>query len=80
MADFFAREYVNLQRGHWGGIEARARYYVLADILKQAMDKKILSLEDLEGGDDYSVIKLIKSKDSTLFQKLNILKKLFSEM
>ena len=73
-ADFFGREYSRLQEEHWAGSEARARYYFLANILKEAMNKRIISVEDLVGGEDYPLIELIKSKDLVLSEKLGFLK------
>jgi len=77
LAEFFGREYTRLQKEHWASPEARARYYFLAEILRESIDKKIISLEDLVNGEDSSLIELIKSKDSGLSKRLGFLKKGF---
>ncbi len=73
-AEYFAKEYMRLQSEHWGGSEARARYYLLSDILKKAIDRKILSLEDIWKGEDYDLIAKIRAKDLNLSKKLDMLK------
>lgn len=77
IAEIFGREYIRLQNEHWAGNEARARYYILSKILKEAIQKKIISLNDLTKTDAYVINLLIKSKDKGILKQLNLLKKGF---
>lgn len=74
-AEFFGKEYMRLQNEHWGGNEARARYYILANILKEAMKERIISLEDLVNGQDYKIMGLLEEKGNReILGGLNLLK------
>jgi HD superfamily phosphohydrolase len=73
-AETFAMEYARLQREHWAAVETRARYHILADILKKSIDKGIISFEDLRKT-DYHVIGLLnRSQDKEILYSLNLLK------
>lgn len=75
-AELFAKEYMGLQKGHWAGNQAKARYHVLSNILKNAMSKKIISKDDLNKTDDYIIELLKNSKDGEVLKQLNLLKNL----
>ncbi len=74
-AEKFSKLYMQLQEKHWAGDESKLRYHILADILKRAMDKKIISLTDLNRDDYFVINKLLESKDDFTLNKLNLLKK-----
>ena len=40
----FAKEFLSIQMNHWGGFEASARFRLFADVLRQAIKKKIIKL------------------------------------
>ncbi|MFA7707394.1 MAG: NUDIX domain-containing protein [Candidatus Pacearchaeota archaeon] len=73
-AEGFAYEYLGLQNEHWASNEARARYFVLASILKKGLEKNIISLEDLYKTDMEIINKLILSSDLFILENLNLLK------
>lgn len=73
-AYLFALTFLKCQREHWGGYEAVARYYLFSQILKRALDKKILIWKDLYQDDEFVVDKLIKSEDKKILTILNLLK------
>ncbi len=73
-AEEFACEYLRLQNEHWASNEARARYYLLATILKKALEKNIISLEDLYKTDMEIINKLILSSDIFILENLKLLK------
>ena len=72
-ANKFALKYAELQKFHWAGNEARARYFILAEVLKYAIEKKIISKLDLDETDDFVIKKLINAKDDFIFKNLNLL-------
>jgi len=76
-ADIFARNYMNLQKEHWAGDQAKARFHILADILKKALDKKIICFEDLGTTDEQIMLLLKKSNDEKILEGLDLLKKGF---
>jgi len=74
-AFYFAKEYIELQNKHWAGEQARARYYLLAEILRKALDRKIISILDFNKTDKEVIDKLIDSADSEILADLDLLKK-----
>lgn len=46
MAEEFGRIFAKLQREVWAGNQARVRYHILSEVLKKAIDKNHLSLND----------------------------------
>ncbi|MDO8623552.1 MAG: HD domain-containing protein [archaeon] len=77
-AEIFAKGYSNCNTEHWTGNEAKARYYILSEILKKAISNKIISLEDLKNSQDDIVINLlINSKDEYILNQLELLRKGF---
>jgi len=75
IAEFFARNYLKCQAEHWGGYEAVGRYRYFSQVLKEALDKNILSIEDFYQDDNFVVRKIYESKDSNLVGPLEKLKR-----
>jgi len=73
-AELFAKHYVNLNKEHWAGREAKARFYILANILKKAIKEKIISLEDMMKTDKEIIKSLNKSNHEEILSGLRILK------
>lgn len=73
-AIIFAEEYIRLQNEHWGGDQARARYYVLAEILKKALETNIISLKDLNKTDEEIIQKLKESFNEEIRDKFELLR------
>lgn len=73
-AQIFAKTFLKCQRKHWGEYEAVARYHLLSSIIKNALDKKILSKEDFYQDDNFVINKLIRSGEEKILKSLNILK------
>ncbi|MFA5173913.1 MAG: HD domain-containing protein [Candidatus Pacearchaeota archaeon] len=71
----FAKGYLKLQKEHWAGNQAKIRYYLLAEILKKALEKKIIFLEDFKSTDKEIILKLINSKEANILNDLDKLKK-----
>ncbi len=73
-AETFAGEYTLLQKESWGGDQARTRYSILSNILKKALDNKIIYLDDFSKTDNYILEKLNNSGDKHILDNLNLLK------
>jgi len=73
-AELLARHYINLNKEHWAGNEAKARYYILADILKKAIKEKIISIKDLMKTDKEIIEALNKSDNEEILSGLKLLK------
>jgi len=74
-AEVFAKNFLRLQKEHWGGDEARGRYYILSEILKEALKEHIISLEDLKKSEDWPILrKLEKEGNKKIKQNLDLLK------
>ena len=73
-AELFARYYRNLNKEHWAGDETKARYYILANILKKAIKEKIISIEDMMKTDKEIIKVLKKSNTEEILSGLNLLK------
>jgi len=77
-AENFSKGYLHCQVEHWAGNEAKARYYILSQILKKAINEKIISLNDLKKFRDEDILNiLIKKGDEFILENLNLLKKGF---
>ena len=76
-AKIFSRYYINFNREHWGGNEAKARFYILANTLKRAINQKVISLDDLMQTDKEVLNILEKSDDKEILSGLEMLKKGF---
>lgn len=73
-AEEFGKAYIFLQREHWGGDEARTRYYILSKILQVALDKKFLSIDDFSKTDNELLEILIKTGNEEISEGLKNLK------
>ena len=74
MAEIFAKEYLQLQTQHWAGDQAKARYFILSNLLKHSMNKKIISLTDLYSSEKFILNKLENSDDNFILENLGLLK------
>lgn len=77
IAGNFAKEYMCLQKYQWAGDQARTRYYILSEILKKALKRNLLSLEDFKKTETPILQILNESKDEFILDNLNLLKKGF---
>jgi len=73
VAESFANEYSRMQKEHWAGNQARARYYILSRILKEGIEKKFISVDDFMKTDNEVIQLLKKSNDESILGKLNLL-------
>ena len=73
-AEIFAKEYLQLQTQHWAGDQAKARYFILSNLLKHSMNKKIISLTDLYSSEKFILNKLENSDDNFILENLGLLK------
>lgn len=73
-AFIFANNFLKLQKEHWGGYEAVARYHLFSLILKEALKNKILDKEDFYKDDNFVMGKLVKSGDEKILRTLRFLK------
>jgi uncharacterized protein len=73
-AEIFSKGYVKGNEEHWCGVEARARYLVLSDILKMALSKGIINKDDFWKTDKEVFEKLLASEDKYSIDRLNLLK------
>jgi len=76
-AMLFAKYYVNLNKEHWTGGEAKARFHILADILKKALREKIISISDMMKTDREIIESLNRSNNKEILSGLGLLKKGF---
>lgn len=74
-AYFFAMNFLKRQMEHWGGFEAASRYRLFANVLKLALDKKIILFKDFWKDDEFVLKKLEKTKDKEIIKILTILRK-----
>ncbi len=73
-AELFSFGYLKCQTEHWAGKEARARYYILADILRRALSSKIISIDDFRKTDNEVVETLSRSGDGQILKYLALLR------
>jgi HD superfamily phosphohydrolase len=73
-AESFANAYLKLQKEHWSESNAKARYYILAQILKKALGLKLISEGDLMNTDQFIIDILENSKDKEIREQLDMLK------
>lgn len=73
-AKLFALSYLSIQENHWGGFEANARYFIFANLLRYALDEKIIKFGDFWKFDKYIIEKLKKSKDEKILKTLKVLR------
>jgi len=71
----FANEYAKLQKEHWAGHQARARYYLLSNILEQGLNNNLFSLNDLQDKEDGDIINILcNSDDENILSGLSMLR------
>ncbi|MFA4952669.1 MAG: HD domain-containing protein [Candidatus Pacearchaeota archaeon] len=75
IADEFGRAYAKLNREHWAGVEARARYYLLADILKRSFERGIITEKDIYKTDYELIDQLYEFGTSDMIKDLTFLKR-----
>ena len=76
-ASNFGLEFLKLQKEHWGGIEAKLRYFILSNILKRALEEEIIFKEDFYTIDYEIIKKLVKSNNNYIIDNLNLLRDRF---
>ena len=70
----FSVNFLELQTNHWGGYQAMARYYLFSEVLKIALDKKIILEKDFWRDEPFVLGRLEKTKDKTVGKLLRMLK------
>jgi len=73
-AELLAKHYVNLNKEHWAGKEAKARFHILANILKKAIKEKIISIGDMMKTDKEIIKLLNESNHKEILSGLRLLK------
>lgn len=76
-AQAFGYNYMKLHREHWGGPEWMLRYEIFAQILKEALSKKIIAEDDLYNNESF-VLRLLSTSNNPNI--LNSLAKLRSPL
>ena len=74
-AFLFASNFLELQKRHWGGFEAMFRYHLFSEVLKLALEEKIIAKADFYKNESFILKKLDKSSNPKIKNSLNILKK-----
>jgi uncharacterized protein len=74
-AEIFSRGYLKCNEEHWAAPETKARYAILSNILKNAINKNIISFEDLKKTDKEVVNKLLDASDEDINLKFELLRK-----
>lgn len=77
-AELFAKYYSLMERQHWGSVDNMVRYELTANVLRFAIDKKIILLEDLHKDDQYVIDKLLLSKEKYIQDNLKIIFKIIN--
>ncbi len=70
----FARNFLNKQQEHWGGFEAVSRYRLFANVLRTALDKKIITLNDFWEDDKFVLNKIEQAKEASIKRLLAVLR------
>lgn len=73
-AAVFAREFLTLQAKHWGGYEGTARYHLFGQVLKKALEEKVISQKDFWREDEFVVNKLKASTNNKVLTSLAYLR------
>jgi hypothetical protein len=77
-AKIFGKEYMNLQTIIWAGYEMRSRYYILSEILKEALNKNLIEFNQFYETEKPILKALNNSNNEFILFNLNLLKKGFS--
>lgn len=70
----FARNFLELQTLRWGGFESLSRYRLFADVLRMAVQDKIVTLDDFWQDDEFVMNKVKQSENKQIQQLLHILR------
>lgn len=70
----FGRAFLGLQREHWGGYEAVARYTYFSTVLKESLKLGVITQADFLSDDEQVVEKLKQTPNSLVFQTFQILR------
>jgi uncharacterized protein len=73
-ANEFAYLFLDRQKNHWGSPSKMLRWHVFSQVIKAALNKKIISLSDFDRDDIYLMEKLISSGDHHINSVLDVLK------
>lgn len=69
----FAENFLSRQMDHWAGFEAITRYLLLSDLLSNALESKVISVESFYQTDDFVIRKLKKSGNRKYIERLKLL-------
>ncbi|NTU72641.1 HD domain-containing protein [Candidatus Roizmanbacteria bacterium] len=70
----YAYRYLRQNQEHWTGFEATTRYRIFADVLRRALDLKVIMFGDLWIHDEHVVNKLKQSTDKEIQRMLALLR------
>lgn len=70
-AEIFSRGFLKCQAEHWGGEESKARYHLLADALKYALNQGILSEKDFRKT-DFEVLEILNNTQDEKIERILI--------
>jgi uncharacterized protein len=73
-AILFANSFLKRNLEHWAGYEAVVRYRLFANVLRIALQEKIIEFSDFKKNDNYIVSKLLKSQNQKILKILQILR------
>ncbi len=71
-ADEFARYYGMCQRNYWSGSEAMLRYHFIGMALKEALEKKVITMQDLYKDETYLIGKFRESREGRIAYNINM--------
>ncbi|MDD5074128.1 MAG: HD domain-containing protein [Candidatus Shapirobacteria bacterium] len=71
----FANNYLELQTQHWGGYESMIRYHLFSEMVKLALEEKIVAEKDFFEDEPFVLGKIEASKHKGIQEKLSLLKK-----
>ncbi len=74
----FALDYMALDKGFWSNPIFEAAYHILAEAIKEALEKKVLTEKDLFETDEFVLNKLLKSNNSLILEKIKMLSPRFN--
>lgn len=68
-----ATNFLKLQTGHWGGKEAMLRYYLFSNVLKIALEKRIIKKSNFYRDEDFILGKIENSQEKEIKKILLLL-------
>ncbi len=72
-AKLFGENFMKCQTEHWGGTQALVRYKLFSNVIKIAMENKIITKNDFFKDDNYVVNKLVSSNIKKITDTLDLL-------